>query len=208
MRQDELERVQPGFDDPVLDSQATFRGALQAVSLPGQTVVLSALRQWRGPGELSAACLMLALLDSDCSVWLSESLAGTDTETWLRFHTGCRMTADLGTARFVWLARGDDWPEFSRMNQGSEAYPDQSATCLIEVDGFDEPAAPALRLRGPGIRDERILHVRGLPADFETRWARNAAMFPRGLDAFLCSGGHVAGLPRSTAAVTATGREG
>ena len=37
-------------------------------------------------------------------------------------------------------------------------------------------------------------------ADFETQWAANHAMFPRGVDLLLGTPGHIVGLPRTTRA--------
>lgn len=199
MRQEDLQKVRPGFDDPALGSQAVFRQALQALSLPGRPVALSAAAQLPAQGHGAAALLLLALLDSDCTLWLSPALHGSDAQAWLRFHTGCRCVADPAQARFLWLAAGDQWPALDVLDAGSDEYPDQSATCVIEVDDLhDDGADGAWMLEGPGIRDRLPLQVRGLPDDFLTQWAANHQAFPRGVDVFLATPARVAGLPRST----------
>ena len=82
----------------------------------------------------------------------------------------------------------------SDFDNGSERYPDQSCTLLIQLS--DLHAGPALRWRGPGIKDVRSVSL-PLPALFwQQRQARNA--FPRGLDCFFAAGSEVIGLPRST----------
>jgi alpha-D-ribose 1-methylphosphonate 5-triphosphate synthase subunit PhnH len=53
------------------------------------------------------------------------------------------------------------------------------------------------RLTGPGIQHEHHLRVLGAPADFVSAWARNQALFPRGVDVLLCAGDSIAALPRS-----------
>jgi alpha-D-ribose 1-methylphosphonate 5-triphosphate synthase subunit PhnH len=197
MKQADLQRVQPGFDDPVGGAQAVFRQALHALAMPGRPVCLPPLASVRQQGHASSALLLLALLDSDCTLWLSSSVAGTDVQAWLRFHTGCRIVDDPSMARFLWLATGDDWPKLSAMNAGTDEYPDQSATCIVEVPAVSEEA-PMWTLQGPGIKDRIELAITELPEDFEAQWADNQSLFPRGVDVFLTTPTKLFGLPRTT----------
>jgi alpha-D-ribose 1-methylphosphonate 5-triphosphate synthase subunit PhnH len=197
MKQADLQRVQPGFDDPVADAQAVFRQALHALAMPGRSVSLPPLASVPQQGHAPSALLLLALLDSDCTLWLSSSVAGTDMQAWLRFHTGCRMVEDPAMARFLWLAAGDDWPKLSVMNAGTDEYPDQSATCIVEVEAVSEHE-PMWTLHGPGIKDRIELAITGLPDDFEVQWAGNQSLFPRGIDVFLTTPTKLIGLPRTT----------
>lgn len=198
MRQEDLQRVRPGFEDPVIGSQAVFRQALQALAMPGRPLELRAAAQLPAPGHGAAALLLLALLDSDCTLWLSPSLAGSDAQAWLQFHTGCRCVQDPGQAQFLWLAAGDAWPALEAMNAGSDEYPDQSATCVMEVAGLVTEAGQGWLLRGPGIDGQLQLGVQGLPQDFDQQWANNHASFPRGVDLFLATPTQLLGLPRTT----------
>ena len=197
MKAEDLQSVRPGFDDPAMGSQAVFRRALEALSLPGRKVELPLVAQLPAHGQGAAALLLLALLDSDSTLWLSPSLAGTDAQAWLRFHTGCRCVSEPAQARFLWLAQGDTWPALAQLDAGSDEYPDQSATCIMELSGLEAPQADDYVLTGPGIKDELVLRASGLPADFAEQWAANHASFPRGVDVFLTTGAHVIGLPRS-----------
>lgn len=196
MKQEDLQKVVPGFDDPVTGSQAVFRRALQALSMPGRAVDVPAVAQRPAMGHGAAALLLLALLDSDCTLWLSPSLRDSETQAWLRFHTGCRCVDDPAQARFLWLAAGDAWPSLSAINTGSDEYPDQSATCVMEVVSLQ--GGPAWQMFGPGIDGSGNLCANGLPADFDAQWQANHAAFPRGVDVFLATGTQLLGLPRST----------
>lgn len=200
MKSDDLQRMQPGFADPVIDSQRVFRRALQALSMPGRLVDLPSLATVPEEGYGASALLLLALLDSDCTVWLSPSLANTDAQAWLRFHTGCRFVQQPAQANFLWLCAGGDWPPLSEMQAGTDEYPDQSATCVMEtrclLTGADHTA---WTLSGPGILEPVGLTAEGLPADFVAQWAGNHASFPRGVDVLLTTATQVLGLPRSTA---------
>lgn len=201
MKHDELQRVRPGFDDLAHGSQAVFRCALEALSRPGRAVALPAVAAHPGVGHPAAAMLLLALLDNDCTLWLSPRLAGSDAEAWLRFHTGCQVVAEPAAARFAWLAAGDGWPPLSALHPGTDLDPDQAATCVVEVDlpAAASAGTQAWRLQGPGIRDTETLHTRGLPPAFEAERAALHGMFPRGVDVFLASDTLLVGLPRTTA---------
>ena len=119
---------------------------------------------------------------------------------WLRFHTGCVLVDTPEQARFAWVAAGDAMPALARLQRGSDEYPDQSATCVLDVavlaPGVE--GAGAWRLTGPGIRSAQHLHVAGLPEDFSSQWAENHGAFPRGVDVVLATASHIAGLPRTT----------
>lgn len=198
MKAQDLQSVRPGFDDLAMGSQSVFRQALQALSLPGRAVELPMVAQLPSKGQGAAALLLLALLDSDSALWLSPSLAGSDAQAWLRFHTGCRCVDDPAAAGFLWLAQGDAWPALGELDGGSDEYPDQSATCILELGGDDQARCDDYVLTGPGIQGELVLQAAGLPADFAKQWASNHAAFPKGVDVFLTTDRQVTGLPRST----------
>jgi alpha-D-ribose 1-methylphosphonate 5-triphosphate synthase subunit PhnH len=197
MKVDDLQQVRPGFHDAAIGSQAVFRSALSALSHPGRVIEMPDVSELPRHGHSAAAVLLQTLVDGDCSVWLSPALAGTDAAAWLRFHTGCRWAADVVSARFLWVAGGDALPALASLDAGTDEYPDQSATCVVEVSALDTSDALDLVLTGPGIASEQTLSVDGLPQDFVAQWDANHARFPRGVDLFLATPTHMAGLPRS-----------
>ena len=193
-----------GFSNEAFGSQAVFRAVLQALSHPGRTVAVEHDAQTPAMGHAASAAVLLALLDSDCTLWLSPRLAASDAGAWLRFHTGCTLVSDPTQARFVWVAQGDELPALGSLALGTDVYPDQSATCVVDIPRATVTAADAIdawHLRGPGIQDVAALQLDGLPDDFETHWAANHAVFPRGVDLLLATAGHIVGLPRTTRAM-------
>lgn len=193
----DLQNIVAGFDHEAFGSQAVFRVALDALSHPGRVFDMPLDTALPRQGHGAAAALLLGMLDADTTLWLSPSLASSDAPVWLRFHTGCQIVADVSVAQFLWVAQGDDMPQLSSLQLGSDAYPDQSATCVLEVDSLHSDAG-GWRLQGPGIPSERHLNALGLPSDFVAHWADNHASFPRGVDVFLSTATHMAGLPRTT----------
>ncbi|WP_293753011.1 phosphonate C-P lyase system protein PhnH [Limnohabitans sp. Rim8] len=207
MNAQSMQSMVAGFDSEAFGSQAVFRVALQALSHPGQILNMPMDAQWPQSGHGAAALLLLGLLDADTTLWMSESLAQSDATAWLRFHTGCLCVSDPHEAQFLWLAQGQyqgngqgqdpNWPSLAQLRQGSDAYPDQSATCVIEVQSL-QAGASGWVLQGPGIATQQTLQVQGLAADFQAQWADNHGRFPQGVDVFLTTPTQVVGLPRTT----------
>lgn len=205
MNPQELQQIRAGFHHEAFGSQAVFRAALQALSHPGRPVEMPQVSQFPRTGHAAAAALLLALLDADCGVWLSPSLRGSDAAAWLRFHTGCQLAHDPASAHFLWVGQGDALPRLDSLMLGTDAYPDQSATCVVEVDALgpvSEPAGQEWVLQGPGIDGSISLAAHGLPADFVEQRARNHGVFPRGVDLLLTTPSHAVGLPRTTRIVS------
>ncbi len=205
MNADTLQDMLAGFSSEALGSQAVFRVALHALSHPGRPMTMPIEAECPVGGHRAAAVLLLALLDADCTLWLSPTLAGSPTAAWLRFHTGCRCVEAAAQAEFVWVAQGDALPELATLAQGSDADPQGSATLVMDVLAFQGGAR--LRLSGPGIQTTQDLETRGLPAGFAAQWAANHAAFPRGVDVFLATHTEVCGLPRTASINTESAME-
>ncbi|MBA4263636.1 MAG: phosphonate C-P lyase system protein PhnH [Comamonadaceae bacterium] len=191
-----LQDMQAGFAVEALGSQAAFRVALQALSHPGRVHNMPIDAECPAHGHAAAAVCLLALLDADCALWLSPTLADSSTAAWLRFHTGCQLVASPAQAQFAWVAQGDDVPDLAAFIPGTDTDPETSTTLVIDVAGFDSDTP--WTLSGPGIATTQALAVQGLPDTFADQWADNHAAFPRGVDVLLASPATLVGLPRST----------
>jgi alpha-D-ribose 1-methylphosphonate 5-triphosphate synthase subunit PhnH len=198
----QLKNLGHGFSEPTLCSQAVFRHALDALSLPGRIQQLGASTALRGMqtpqgAHPAAAALLLALLDQDCKLWLSSDLLQGDAAAWLRFHTGCLVVTDAAQADFAWIGLGSELLALGTFAQGHAEYPDQSTTCIVQVASLDSSAS-TWTLRGPGISGSAELHIDGLASDFPTQWRAGQTHFPCGVDVFFTQGEAFVGLPRST----------
>jgi alpha-D-ribose 1-methylphosphonate 5-triphosphate synthase subunit PhnH len=104
--------------------------------------------------------------------------------------------AEPGRAVFAFAAAPDRLPALDRFALGSDAYPDQGATLVIEVASL--AADGGLMLAGPGVDGVARLGVAGLPDGFWAARAALAPLFPRGLDLILTAGDRLAAVPRTT----------
>jgi len=189
------EKLLAGFVEPVDEAQAVFRQALDALAQPGRIHgVVGRHEVPIGMGHAMTA-LLLTLADSDTPLWLP---AGVDAAVhhYLRFHCGCPLLDAPECAALVAAPKGFAVPPLAQLAQGLPAYPDRSATLLLEVSALR--AGEGVRLSGPGIATHRRLAVDGLPADFWLEWRCNQQRFPLGVDVFLTCADQLCGLPRTT----------
>ena len=204
MNQPSLKDLGRGFAEPAVCSQTVFRQALDALSLPGRLQFLDLngpMQSMQAPRNAhpAAAALLLALLDQDCKLWLSPGFDASDAATWLRFHTGCTLVADSKEADFVWVASPLEMPAYEQLAQGTGEYPEQSATCVVQVMGLatsDQPGAWSIS--GPGIKGASHLQIGGLAPEFLTQRRASQAHSPCGVDFIFTHGVSLVGLPRST----------
>ncbi|MCK5930845.1 MAG: phosphonate C-P lyase system protein PhnH [Fulvimarina manganoxydans] len=184
--------IDGGFLDPVFDAQGVFARLLTAISRPGSVVDLGAC--CRSPAPLSTAqgALLLAMTDGDTPVFVEE---GSEAMAeWLAFHTGARI-GEPSEAQFAIVSRTSrKWLE--RLPLGTLAYPDRSATVLVEVESLKD--GHRFTLEGPGINGTSRIVLAGLLDDFAEFRKANHALFPCGLDLVFTCGSELLALPRST----------
>lgn len=186
-----------GFVRPVFDAQATFRAVMDAMARPGTVHALGADARPPAPLGAEAAAVALALVDHDTPLWLDPVLAGSDeVRAWLGFHTGAPLTRVAGEAHFAIVSDAASLIAFENFAQGSQDYPDRSATLILDVAAFE--GGEGLILSGPGIETTATLSPKRMPRHFVEQWKQNRARFPRGVDLILTAGGAVACLPRTT----------
>jgi alpha-D-ribose 1-methylphosphonate 5-triphosphate synthase subunit PhnH len=189
-------RLGPAFADPVHDAQAVFRQLMTALSEPGRSVELGS--GLSPPGGLSSAATvtLLTLTDFETPLWLGADERSGDTGRYLRFHCGVPLVDDPAHAVLAVLRGNAAEPLLLDFSAGLDAYPDQSATVIVEVEAL--AGGSPIRLTGPGLQTARTIAPAGLRAGFWAEVRANHARYPLGLDLILTSGSLAIGLPRST----------
>ena len=178
-----------GFENPVDDTQETFRVLLNAMASQGPDEF---------PAGVSAAAtaVLLSLADFSTPLWIDPCLAHTGIQSYIGFHAGAPMARHSESCLFALIARNVDEINLHRFMPGTPDYPDRSTTVIIEVDGFD--AAPAVRLTGPGIETATLFGAGPLPNGVWAELLSKAAMFPLGIDVILTAPDAIVAIPRST----------
>jgi alpha-D-ribose 1-methylphosphonate 5-triphosphate synthase subunit PhnH len=176
-------------------SQRDFTILLDALARPGTVGRLEV------PAPVPPAALAAAGL-ADVEVPMCVLASAGEGEAWagaLHAATGAPRAA-AAVARTVVALRPVEPAEIDALPRGDVFDPELGARLFAAVDrlvaGADEVT---LRLSGPGVPDERVLGVAGLPAAVFDALARANSGFPLGVDTFLVAAdGSVAGLPRTT----------
>jgi alpha-D-ribose 1-methylphosphonate 5-triphosphate synthase subunit PhnH len=131
--------LQPAFNDPVLDAQTSFRSALKALSEPGLVQPLNRALTLENLQPATYA-LCLAFLDSDTPLWLAPRFDTPAIRANLAFHCGCPIVAERERALFALLDERE-LADLSAFDNGSERYPDQSCTLLVQLEALNTGAA-------------------------------------------------------------------
>lgn len=188
--------LQAGFANPVNDAQAVFRTVLKALSEPARLYRLPT-QPAAVPEPLYPACwaVALTLLDRDTRVYLSPALNTESIRQNLQFHCACELLENPQSADFV-LTTEDQTPDLSELKAGTDAYPDQSCTLLIQSRSLTQ--GQRWQARGPGIRGQQILCSSSLTAQRVEQHQAWQRLFPLGVDVLLLNDNDLLGLPRTT----------
>ncbi|MCJ8138761.1 phosphonate C-P lyase system protein PhnH [Falsirhodobacter halotolerans] len=175
-----------GFADPARQSAHAFRAVMEAMARPG---TLHDLTGAVAPGlSVAAATVILTLTDGTTPLHLAGAADTEALRRWVAFHTGAPLVGAEQAAFAV--GRWADLLPVDRFSVGVPAYPDRSATLIVEVPTL---SAMGPRLTGPGIATAATLALPDIAA-----FQANRALFPLGFDTILTCGARLAALTRST----------
>lgn len=180
----------PGFADPVLDAQSSFRAVLDAMARPGRLHQAGSGLTPPAPLDPATAAMLLTLADGDAPIWLDP--AASAARDWVLFHTGAPLASE---ARDAALAVTLSFPDLASLSPGAHEAPEDATTLILQVASLG--SGRQYRLSGPGLRAPSLLAVDGLPRGFVDAWASNRAGFPCGIDLVLCAGSTLTALPRT-----------
>jgi alpha-D-ribose 1-methylphosphonate 5-triphosphate synthase subunit PhnH len=178
--------LEGGFADLPVDASHAFRALMTAMARPGEIVQVAGARP-PAPMSVAAGVVVLTLCDPETPIYLAPGHDTPQIRDWITFHTGAPFAKSQGAM----FALGT-WAELpvSDFQIGTAAYPDRSATVIVERPTLSNEGAV---LNGPGIKDHATL---SLPetAIFQT----NTTYFPLGLDFIFTCNDRLAALPRTT----------
>ncbi len=176
-----------GFAEPAIQSARTFRALLEAMARPGRIGTVGGAEP-PAPLSVAAGVVLLVLTDPTTPLHLAGDADCAAVRSWIAFHTGAPLVA-AEEAQFA-LGTWNALQPVTRFLIGEPAWPDRSATLIVETDRLEPRGA---RLTGPGIGTEARLTLPETAA-----FRLNRAQFPLGFDTILTCGDRLAALPRST----------
>ncbi len=192
----DLNKLTPGFSDPVQDSRQTFRAVLDAMAHPGRIVIIDNFFSPPPPLNLASAAICLALLDFETTFWTEDLKAKAPGTGWLRFHCGCSVIQNPLEADFALITSPDIMPALNEFNIGNDENPEFSTTLIIQAGRLS--ATKGKRLTGPGIETFSTFNVEGLTNRFWQDRQSQSAIFPLGVDIIFTCENRLAALPRTT----------
>jgi len=193
--------LEGGFSDPVFDTQSIFRALMNGMTRPASVARIQTSIVPPAPLRLAAGAIACALIDADTPFWLDAAFDNGALKSWLAFHTGGQPAVLMAEAAFALVGAPLSMPAFNHFAQGTQEYPDRSATLILQIDSLE--GGDLLTFKGPGIKDFATISPRGLPRDFAAQWRANRKRFPRGVDLVLTAGDAFACLPRSAVLISA-----
>lgn len=176
-----------GFADPATEGAQSFRAILEAVARPGRIFDVTGVTP-PAPLSVAAGIVLATLADHETPVFLAGHCDSPEIRAWISFHCGAPF-APAEEAAFA-LGTWADLQPVTRFRAGEPAYPDRSATLIVERETL---APRGCRLSGPGIPGEAHLNLPEVAA-----FQANHARFPLGFDVIFTAGAQLAALPRST----------
>ena len=156
-----------------------FAALLSALSRPGLVQTLP---------EASDAPIVRALLDRECTAHAEDPLLIP-----LLMEVGAQVQP-RAAAEYCFLGVLDSTDALRDLRQGSDLYPDDGATAIVQAR-FD--LGPLLAIAGPGVNGTVRQRIGGLPDGF---WQMRQSLlrYPTGFDLFFRDGNRIIGIPRST----------
>ncbi|TKI07760.1 phosphonate C-P lyase system protein PhnH [Martelella alba] len=182
-----------GFSRPVDAAQHSFRRILKALSEPGYVVALPDGPRWESIGP-AASALLLTLADGETAVYIAPALSRDSVAASVRFHTGAPLAEQPQQAVLALFDGQMDDAILATLPCGDALSPENGVTVLVQIDSLAE--GTPLRLRGPGIRDERII-APALPPAVLRYLLRRPHPFPAGLDFILLCEDRLMAVPRT-----------
>jgi alpha-D-ribose 1-methylphosphonate 5-triphosphate synthase subunit PhnH len=183
------------FDETAVQSSQVFRTTMSAMSRPGKIHAFRPSVTSPQPLLPGAAAILVTLCDFHTPIYLAAALAGADVEKHLRFRTGAPIASHPSSCSFAVLAAGPGMPALTEFPQGTHAYPDRSATLIIQVPHISN--GDHVTLSGPGIKSAATLDVGNLDDGFWQAMMDNHAGFPIGVDVIFVSPTSICACPRS-----------
>jgi len=191
--------VREALYDPVFDAQVDFRKIMEAMARPGKIAELTH-SHIHPPISLhiSSALVAFSLLNGDVSFHCND--LPTEVSQYIKLNTAAKE-AIVSEADFI-LLNGEPVSEvIQQAKLGDIRYPEQSATCIIQVDTItseSEEDATKLTLKGPGIEDTITCFIKGLDRQYLWDLKMQNEAYPLGLDVFCTDKNNkLIGIPRT-----------
>lgn len=181
-----------------LSTAKHFRIIMDAMARPGTLRTVAGDIGAVGPLNRAAAMIALTLCDHETPVWFDPALATNEVVEFIRFQCGSPIRQAPDDASFAFFATCPTSETLDRLALGTPAYPDRSATVIMQSASLKNAGDRVLS--GPGIKAPLAFEADGVSETFWEWWDRNTARFPLGIDVLFASDQALSALPRTARA--------
>ncbi len=182
------------LNEETLNCQRTFRLLVNAMCNPGKIYDISFIDSIDRNGYIYL--IAKTLIDNEVSF----CIIGDDKDKTAKkiFELTGSVYKDITEADFVIITDSNSRGEIVKAKIGTPEYPDSGAT-LIYYLSPNNIQTVKLKLKGPGIKEEKIVSVEGIKKEEFILLKTINANYPLGLDSiFIYESGKILSLPRST----------
>jgi alpha-D-ribose 1-methylphosphonate 5-triphosphate synthase subunit PhnH len=173
--------------DEVFDAQEQFRLLLDSMARPGKINVLPDMDILPPAGlNKGSALIAFALLNTDVSFYASGE-NNEEVSSYIALNTTAQPIS-VGDADFIFINGLHDAWILSEAKTGNLSYPEESATFIIDVETIsNQPIDDAvlLKLKGPGIKTEEKIYLKGISPEIIEAVKEQNLEFPLGIDLML-----------------------
>jgi alpha-D-ribose 1-methylphosphonate 5-triphosphate synthase subunit PhnH len=134
----DLQELRPGFENPVLGPQQTFRAILEAMAKPGIPVKIRSRLFFPEGLNTASAAVCLTLFDDETPLWTDLNW-NSSVINWFQSQCGCSVVTEPCMAHFALIAQPSAMPCLDDFNIGDEAHPESAATLIVQVERFNRP---------------------------------------------------------------------
>ncbi|MCD6272079.1 MAG: phosphonate C-P lyase system protein PhnH [Deltaproteobacteria bacterium] len=190
--------------DKKIMMQKNFKVILNAMSHPGQLYMLPYITTFfdknnKNNSHRSLFSILELLLDHEVS-FCALNDQNKKLEKEIKMQTGAHVS-DLNNADFIIILSGCSNGLIQKAKRGTLEYPDKGSTLIYLVKGLNnsDDAEVNIELKGPGIKNKIILHIKGISEKEFFFIKKLNSEFPLGVDSIFADfNGNVACIPRST----------
>jgi alpha-D-ribose 1-methylphosphonate 5-triphosphate synthase subunit PhnH len=170
--------------DEVFDAQQQFRLLLDSMAHPGKINLLPDMDIVPPTGlNKGGALIAFALLNTDVSFHASGANS-EEISSYIALNTASQPIS-VNDADFIFISGLHHEGILFGAKTGNLPYPEESATFVIDVEIMSPEAiddAVLIILKGPGIKTEERVYIKGIDADLLAAVKEQNTEFPLGID--------------------------
>ena len=143
----DLYDLTPGFDDPELGSQQTFRAIVKALDNPGSLVQIKSKLSAPSVLNSASAALFLTLCHNETKVW-ADLTWNYPLIDWFQYQCGCSIVTEPCMASLALITKSTGMPPLDHFRNGDDEHSDVSAKLIVQI-GELSPNASMQMLAAP-----------------------------------------------------------